>query len=156
MSRPDDEPHGPARLPGGKIRIQFGMYEPGITGDGMRVIGKDDPRYADWDTYLRARDAAVSPDESWTVAGEVPDTGNQVTLTWNDGVDGWDADALDWVIAAATAGAVAAGPHGAIIGAAAGGVFGGGAGVLTDRDLKLNKGQQLELRLDRPLQIPAE
>jgi hypothetical protein len=28
--------------------------------------------------------------------------------------------------------------------------------VLTDRDLKLNKGQQLELRLDRPLQIPAE
>jgi hypothetical protein len=54
----------------------------------------------------------------------------------------------------AAAGGVAAGPHGAIIGAAAGGAVGGGAGVLTDRDLKLNKGQQLELRLDRPLQVP--
>ena len=54
----------------------------------------------------------------------------------------------------AAAGAVAAGPHGAIIGAAAGGALGGGAGILTDRDLKLNKGQQLELRLDRPLQVP--
>jgi len=54
----------------------------------------------------------------------------------------------------ATAGAVTAGPHGAIIGAVAGGALGGGAGLLTDRDLKLNKGQQLELRLDRPLQVP--
>jgi hypothetical protein len=54
----------------------------------------------------------------------------------------------------AAAGAVAAGPHGAIIGAAAGGALGGTAGLLTDRDLRLNKGQQLELRLDRPLQIP--
>ncbi len=54
----------------------------------------------------------------------------------------------------AAAGAVAAGPHGAVIGAAAGGALGGGAGLLTDRDLRLNKGQQLELRLDRPLQVP--
>jgi hypothetical protein len=54
----------------------------------------------------------------------------------------------------AAAGAVTAGPHGAIIGAAAGGALGGGAGFLTDRNLKLQKGQQLELRLDRPLQVP--
>jgi hypothetical protein len=54
----------------------------------------------------------------------------------------------------AAAGGVAAGPHGAVIGAAAGGALGGGTGLLTDRDLKLNKGQQLELRLDRPLQVP--
>ncbi|MBZ5628172.1 MAG: hypothetical protein LAO06_04820 [Acidobacteriia bacterium] len=54
----------------------------------------------------------------------------------------------------ATAGAVAAGAHGALIGAAAGGALGGTAGLLTDRDLRLNKGQQLELRLDRPLQVP--
>ncbi len=54
----------------------------------------------------------------------------------------------------AAAGGAAAGPHGAIIGAAAGGALGGGTGLLTDRDFKLNKGQQLELRLDRPLQIP--
>jgi hypothetical protein len=65
-------------------------------------------------------------------------------------------DAIVGAAVGATAGAVAAGAHGAIIGAAAGGVFGGGTGLLTDRDLKLNKGQQLELRLDRPLQIPAE
>jgi hypothetical protein len=54
----------------------------------------------------------------------------------------------------AAAGGVAAGAHGAIIGAAAGGALGGGAGLLTDRDMKLNKGQQLEVRLDRPLQVP--
>lgn len=29
-----------------------------------------------------------------------------------------------------------------------------GAGILTDRDLKLEKGTQLELRLDRPLVVP--
>ncbi len=54
----------------------------------------------------------------------------------------------------AAAGGVTAGPQGAIIGAAAGGALGGGAGLLTDRDLKLNKGQNLEVRLDRPLQVP--
>jgi hypothetical protein len=32
---------------------------------------------------------------------------------------------------------------------------GGAAGALTDRNLKLIKGQQLELQLDRPLQVPA-
>jgi len=65
-------------------------------------------------------------------------------------------DAVVGAAVGATAGAIAAGPHGALIGAAAGGAFGGGAGILTDRDLRLNKGQQLELRLDRPLQIPLE
>ena len=54
----------------------------------------------------------------------------------------------------AVAGAITAGPHGAIIGAAAGGAAGGGAGLLTNRDIKLNKGTQLEVRLDRPIQVP--
>jgi hypothetical protein len=54
----------------------------------------------------------------------------------------------------AVAGAAAAGGKGAGIGAAAGAGVGLGAGLLTDRDLKLDKGQQLELRLDRPLQVP--
>lgn len=54
----------------------------------------------------------------------------------------------------AAAGAAAAGGKGAAIGAAVGAAAGGGAGLLTDRDLKLDKGQQLELRLDRPLQVP--
>ncbi len=57
-------------------------------------------------------------------------------------------------VVGAAAGAVTAGPHGAIIGAAAGGALGGGAGLITNRDLKLNKGTSLEVRLDRPLQVP--
>ena len=54
----------------------------------------------------------------------------------------------------AIAGAAAGGGKGAAIGAAAGGGLGAGTGILTDRNLKLEKGQQLELRLDRPLEVP--
>lgn len=54
----------------------------------------------------------------------------------------------------AAAGATAGGGRGAAIGAAAGGALGGAAGLLTDRTLVLDKGQNLELRLDRPLQVP--
>ena len=58
--------------------------------------------------------------------------------------------------AAGTAtGAVAGGSKGAVIGAAAGAGVGLGASILTGRNLVLQKGQQLELRLDRPLNIPA-
>ncbi len=56
----------------------------------------------------------------------------------------------------AVGGTVAAGPHGAIVGAAVGGAAGLGAGMLTDRDLKLDKGTQLELRLDRQLVLPVQ
>lgn len=52
-------------------------------------------------------------------------------------------------------GAAVGGVHGALIGAAAGAAVGGTAGVLTDRNMVLNKGQQLELSLDRPLQVPS-
>jgi hypothetical protein len=55
----------------------------------------------------------------------------------------------------AAAGAVAGGGKGAAIGAAVGAAAGGGTGVLTDRDLKIEKGQALELRLDRPVVIPS-
>ncbi len=57
--------------------------------------------------------------------------------------------------AGAATGAAVGGAHGAIIGAGAGAAVGAGAGVLSKRDLKLDKGQQLELRLDRPLQVPS-
>jgi hypothetical protein len=56
--------------------------------------------------------------------------------------------------AGAGTGAVAGGPTGAAIGAATGAAVGGAASALTDRDLKLVKGQQLELQLDRPLEVP--
>lgn len=52
-------------------------------------------------------------------------------------------------------GAVAGGSKGAVIGAVAGAGVGLGASILTGRDLVLQKGQQLELRLDRPLTVPT-
>lgn len=55
----------------------------------------------------------------------------------------------------ATAGALGGGGRGAAIGAGAGAGAGIAAGLLLDRNLKLQKGQQLELRLERPLQVPA-
>lgn len=58
--------------------------------------------------------------------------------------------------AAGTAtGAIAGGSKGAVIGAVAGAGVGLGASLLTGHDLVLLKGQQLELRLDRPLQVPT-
>jgi len=54
----------------------------------------------------------------------------------------------------ALGGVVAGGSHGAAIGAGVGGGAGLGAGLLTDRDLKLDKGKMLEVRLDRALQVP--
>ena len=53
------------------------------------------------------------------------------------------------------AGGAAGGGRGAGIGAGAGAGAGALAGLLTDHDLKLNKGTTLEVRLDHPLQIPA-
>ena len=55
----------------------------------------------------------------------------------------------------ALGGAIAGGSKGAIIGAAVGAGVGAGASLLTGRNLVLDKGQQLELRLDRPLAVPT-
>ena len=55
----------------------------------------------------------------------------------------------------AAAGAAAGGGRGAAIGAGAGAAAGLGAGLLLDRQVRLEKGTQLELRMDRPLQVPA-
>jgi hypothetical protein len=54
----------------------------------------------------------------------------------------------------AVGGAVAGGGKGAGIGAGAGAGLGALAGFLTDRNLRLDKGTVLEVRLDHPLQIP--
>lgn len=64
-----------------------------------------------------------------------------------------EAAAIGAAVGAGT-GAVAGGGKGAMIGAAAGAGVGLVTGMITDRDLKLEKGQNLELRLDRPLQVP--
>ncbi len=54
----------------------------------------------------------------------------------------------------AAGGAAAGGGRGAAIGAGAGAGAGALAGFLTDRNLRLDKGTILELRLDHPLQVP--
>ena len=54
----------------------------------------------------------------------------------------------------AAAGAMKGGGKGAGIGAGAGAGVGAIAGLLTDHDLRLEKGTVLEVRLDHPLQIP--
>lgn len=53
------------------------------------------------------------------------------------------------------AGAAAGGGKGAGIGAGAGAGIGALAGILTDHDLRLDKGTTLEVRLDHALQIPS-
>ena len=55
----------------------------------------------------------------------------------------------------AAAGAGAGGGKGAGIGAGAGAGVGALAGVLSDHDLRLDKGTTLEVRLDHPLRIPT-
>jgi hypothetical protein len=55
----------------------------------------------------------------------------------------------------AIAGAIVAGGKGAAIGAAVGAAGGTGTGILTSRDVRIEKGQALELRLDRPIIIPS-
>jgi outer membrane lipoprotein SlyB len=55
----------------------------------------------------------------------------------------------------AAAGAAAGGGKGAGIGAGAGAAAGALAGVLMQRDIRLEKGTTLELRLDHPLQVPT-
>jgi hypothetical protein len=55
----------------------------------------------------------------------------------------------------AVGGAVAGGGKGAGIGAGAGAGLGALTGVLRDRNLRLEKGTTLELKLDHPLQVPS-
>lgn len=54
----------------------------------------------------------------------------------------------------AAAGGAAGGGKGAGIGAAAGAGLGAAAGILTDRDLRLEKNQVLEIKLDRQMVVP--
>jgi hypothetical protein len=63
--------------------------------------------------------------------------------------------AMAGAAAGAGTGALAGGVHDAVIGAGVGAVVGGAASTLTDRNLRLEKGQQLELELDRPFQVPV-
>jgi hypothetical protein len=63
-------------------------------------------------------------------------------------------DAAAGVALGAIAGAAAGGGKGAAIGAGVGGGLGTGAGLLMGRNIRLNKGQALDLRLDHDLFIP--
>lgn len=94
------------RLPDGRIRIPARAETGGTIGDGMTDIDPGDPRYADYDAYLAAQEADPSTGPPWAVAGEIPDTGERVTLRWDGGITGWPSDALDWAVAAADEGHV--------------------------------------------------
>jgi hypothetical protein len=65
-----------------------------------------------------------------------------------------ESAAVGAAVGAAT-GAVIGGGKGAAIGAAVGAGAGGGTGILTDRNLRIEKGQAVELRLDRPIIVPS-
>lgn len=65
-----------------------------------------------------------------------------------------EAAAIGAGLGAAT-GAAAGGGKGAGIGAGVGAGVGALAGILTDHDVRLEKGTTLELRLDHPLQVPT-
>ena len=54
----------------------------------------------------------------------------------------------------ALAGAAAGGGRGAAIGAGVGGGLGTGVGLLTGQNIRLNKGQALDLRLERDIYLP--
>ncbi len=88
--------------------------------------------------------------------GVKPETGAEGEISRTD-IDKRRAaeGAVIGAAAGTAAGAVAGGTKGAVIGAVAGAGVGLGASILTGRDLVLQKGQQLELRLDRPLTVPA-
>src|SRR5438094_10444223 len=55
----------------------------------------------------------------------------------------------------AIGGAVAGGGRGAAIGASIGAAAGAVSGFFMDRNLRLDKGTALEVRLDHPLQVPC-
>lgn len=63
-------------------------------------------------------------------------------------------DAAAGAALGALAGAAAGGGKGAAIGAGVGGGLGTGVGLLTGRNIRLNKGQALDLRLDHDLFVP--
>jgi hypothetical protein len=63
-------------------------------------------------------------------------------------------DAAAGAAIGATVGVLGGGAKGAAIGAGAGAGTGVAAALLFNSNLKLQKGQMLELRLDRPLQVP--
>ena len=88
--------------------------------------------------------------------GVKPETGAEGEISRTDIDKRRAAEGAVIGAAAGTAtGAIAGGTKGAVIGAVAGAGVGLGASILTGRDLVLQKGQQLELRLDRPLTVPA-
>ncbi|HVP43200.1 MAG TPA: hypothetical protein VMS96_07190 [Terriglobales bacterium] len=88
--------------------------------------------------------------------GVKPETGaeGEISRTGVDKRRAAEGAAIGAAVGTAT-GAVAGGGKGAVIGAVAGAGVGLGASVLTGRELVLQKGQQLELRLDRPLTVPT-
>ncbi len=79
--------------------------------------------------------------------GQIKGKGNTKGHVIKDTAEGAGVGALG--------GLIFGGGKGAGIGSAVGGGLGAGKGMLSQRDFKLNKGTNLELRLDRALQVPS-
>ena len=95
------------RVKGGKIRVPFALEDAAGIAEGAAEIGPSDPRFAEYDAWLSAIEAdAATHADAWTVTGEIPDTGEQATIKWRDGIEECPPDALDWLIAATEAGEV--------------------------------------------------
>ena len=80
--------------------------------------------------------------------GEIERQGTSVKRTVEDAAAG--------AVVGASAGAAAGGAKGAAAGGAAGASAAAVASLLANRDLRLEKGATLEVRLDRALQIPSD
>lgn len=140
-------PNGDTIPRGKKVKGHVSRVEKGMHARIMLSFDEIETRHG-W-MPLAAVVTGTPGDHSYktTAEGEVQKTGMNKTRVAEGALAGAGAGAAT--------GAVAGGAHGAVIGAGVGAVVGGTTGLLTDRNMKLDKGQQLEVMLERPLQVPA-
>jgi hypothetical protein len=138
-------------IPKGRtIKGHVGRFEHGYTGSKMQLALDEIETRKGW-VPLIATVTGVPGDSSIKASGEEgeiyrkgPDKKKIIT------------NAAIGAAVGAVSGSVLGGGKGAAIGAAAGAGVGGGTGFLfKGSDMKLDKGTQLEVRLDRDLVIPA-
>jgi hypothetical protein len=140
-------PNGTVIPAGKKIRGHVSDVERGFHGRMMLAFDEIETRHG-WRPLVAYVSDVPGERGTKTVSeeGEIERKGRSKQRTVEEAAAG--------AAIGATAGMIGGGGRGAAIGAGAGAGAGIAAGLLLDRDLKLQKGQQLELRLDRPLQVP--
>ena len=140
-------PNGATIRSGAKIRGHVSSVEPGIHARMLLSFDEIDTGHGKMPliatvTGVPGEKAAKQPNEEGQIEKRGMNTRREV-----------EAIAVGAGVGAA-AGAAKGGGKGAGIGAGAGAGAGALAGFLTDRNITLNKGTILEVRLDHPLQVP--